>query len=60
MCRAPTVGQATRDNVDWALINFMQDWFPQESSLKLRQNEEESTKEQMEELGFNDQPCRVM
>ena len=47
-------------NVDWAMLNFMQDWFPQESRLKLRQNEEESTKEQMEELGFNDQPCRVM
>lgn len=47
-------------NVDWAMLNFMQDWFPRESQLKLKQNELESTKEQMEELGFNDQPCRVM
>ena len=42
------------------MLNFMQDWFPRESRLKLKQNEEEAAKEQMEELGFDNQPCRVM
>lgn len=40
-------------NVDWALLNFMRDWFPVESKKKLRQNEQEVAQEQMEELGLN-------
>jgi hypothetical protein len=39
--------------VDWALLNFMKDWFPVEAKAKLKQNEREAAKEQMEELGFN-------
>ena len=40
-------------NVDWALLNFMRDWFPIESKKKLRQNEQEVAQEEMEELGLN-------
>ncbi|ETW75347.1 hypothetical protein HETIRDRAFT_437119 [Heterobasidion irregulare TC 32-1] len=59
MCRAPTVLQADRSNVDWALLNFMQDWFPEESREKLRQNEREAAEEEMEELGLHSQGCVV-
>lgn len=40
-------------NVDWALLNFMKDWFPIESRKKLRQNEKEVAQEEMEELGLD-------
>ncbi|KAJ7471276.1 SPX domain-containing protein [Mycena galericulata] len=53
MCRAPCVLLADRSNVDWALLNFMRDWFPEEASLKLRQNEREAANEQLEELGLD-------
>jgi hypothetical protein len=47
--------------VDWALMNFMRDWFPEESTLKLRQNESEAAKEQLAELGIDpSQRCIVM
>lgn len=47
-------------NVDWALLNFMQDWFPVESQEKLKQNEREAAKEELEELGFGDSRCITM
>lgn len=48
-------------NVDWALLNFMQDWFPIESKEKLKQNEKEAAREELEELGLDpDQSCTVM
>ncbi|CAL1710707.1 unnamed protein product [Somion occarium] len=53
MCRSPTVLVADRSNVDWALLNFMKDWFPIESRKKLRQNEKEVAQEEMEELGLD-------
>jgi hypothetical protein len=47
--------------VDWALLNFMRDWFPEESSVKLRQNEKEAALEQLEELGVDPNArCIVM
>lgn len=39
-------------NVDWALLNFMKDWFPIEARQKLQQNEREATEEHMRELGY--------
>ncbi|KAJ6551658.1 hypothetical protein B0H19DRAFT_175761 [Mycena capillaripes] len=61
MCRAPCVLLADRSNVDWALLNFMRDWFPEESAVKLRQNEREVAREQMEELGLDpNAKCIVM
>ncbi|KAJ7176466.1 SPX domain-containing protein [Mycena filopes] len=61
MCRAPCVLLADRSNVDWALLNFMRDWFPEESTLKLRQNEQEATNEQLEEMGLDpNERCIVM
>ncbi|KAF5381778.1 hypothetical protein D9615_005505 [Tricholomella constricta] len=61
MCRAPCVLTADRTNVDWALLNFMQDWFPIESREKLLQNEKEAAREELEELGLDpDQNCTVM
>jgi len=37
----------------------MQDWFPEESKAKLRENEEEVAKEEFEELGLQYQGCVV-
>lgn len=44
--------------MDWALLNFMKDWFPKEAHKKHKANEAEVAKEQMEELGFETQ-CSV-
>ncbi|KAI6130925.1 hypothetical protein EV401DRAFT_2054121 [Pisolithus croceorrhizus] len=52
LCRAPTVLKADRNNVDYALLNFMSDWFPVESRAKLRANELEAAKEELQELGL--------
>ncbi|KAF9069392.1 SPX domain-containing protein [Rhodocollybia butyracea] len=61
MCRAPTVGRADGSNVDWALMNFMEDWFPVEAHEKLKASEKEATEEQLEEMGFDTgQNCVVM
>jgi len=59
MCRAPTVLKADRANVDWALLNFMQDWFPVEAKAKLKSNEREAAEEEMEELGLNTHGCII-
>ncbi|KAG1720102.1 SPX domain-containing protein [Suillus lakei] len=59
ICRAPTVLKADRTNVDYALLNFMADWFPLESRAKLSANEREAAKEELEELGLAG-GCRVM
>ena len=48
-------------NVDWALLNFMQDWFPLESREKLKANEKEATEEELKEMGMDpNQGCVVM
>ncbi|EMD32419.1 hypothetical protein CERSUDRAFT_118760 [Gelatoporia subvermispora B] len=60
MCRASTVLSADRSNVDWALLNFMRDWFPRECKEKLKQNEKEATREELEELGLQVQGCVIM
>ncbi|KAI0029901.1 SPX domain-containing protein [Vararia minispora EC-137] len=59
MCRALTVSIADRSNVDWALLNFLQDWFPEEAYEKLRANEREAAEEQMEELGIESGTCVI-
>ncbi|KAF8874442.1 SPX domain-containing protein [Infundibulicybe gibba] len=53
MCRAPCVLVANKSNVDWALLNFMQDWFPEETREKQKANERESGEEQLREMGFD-------
>ncbi|KAF8841393.1 hypothetical protein BDN67DRAFT_1010703 [Paxillus ammoniavirescens] len=61
MCRAPTVLKADRNNVDYALLNFMSDWFPLESREKLRANEREAAQEELEELGLSESSgCPIM
>ncbi|KAF9479813.1 hypothetical protein BDN70DRAFT_878342 [Pholiota conissans] len=61
MCRAPSVLVANRSNVDWALLNFMQDWFPIEAREKLKNNEREASEEELRELGIDpNQSCVVM
>ncbi|KAJ7587069.1 SPX domain-containing protein [Mycena floridula] len=48
-------------NVDWALINFLKDWFPIEARAKLKQDEKEASHEQLLELGLDpDQKCTIM
>ncbi|THU89966.1 hypothetical protein K435DRAFT_864769 [Dendrothele bispora CBS 962.96] len=41
MRRAPNVLRVDKSNVDWALLNFMQDWFPVEARKKQKQGEKE-------------------
>lgn len=77
MCRAPSVLVADRcklsqsllksftqlrtANVDWAMLNFMQDWFPKETKEKIKQNETEVVEEQLAELGLDShQGCNIM
>ena len=48
-------------NVDWALLNFMQDWFPLEAREKLKANEKEASEEELREMGIDpNQTCVVM
>lgn len=48
-------------NVDWGLMNFMEDWFSEEAHEKLKASEKEATEEHLREMGFNpDQKCVVM
>ena len=48
-------------NVDWALMNFMQDWFPIEAREKLKANEKEATAEELTALGLDpDATCAIM
>ena len=47
-------------NVDWALMNFMADWFPVESREKQRSNEREASDEFARELGFDREGCFIM
>jgi hypothetical protein len=46
-------------NVDWALINFMQDWFPVESKQKQKDNETEASKEEQLEWGIPPDQCVI-
>jgi hypothetical protein len=47
-------------NVDWALMNFMADWFPMESREKQLSNEREASAETARELGLDKDGCFVM
>jgi len=61
LCRAPSVLTANETNVDWALLNFMLDWFPVETKKKLKSNEREAAMEEVAEMGFNlTRGCGVM
>lgn len=60
MCRAPTVLHADGSNVDYALLNFMADWFPRESRAKQSANQREAAREQLEELGITGKGCILM
>ena len=39
--------------MDWALLNFMEDWFPREAREKLKANEKEVTTELSSEWAGN-------
>lgn len=46
-------------NLDAALQNYLRLYFPKEVKQKQKENEKESTAEQMQEMGF-DSKCCVM
>ena len=46
--------------MDWALMNFMADWFPMESREKMLSNEQELNIELAKELGFDRNGCLIM
>jgi len=50
---------APKANVDWALFNFMQDWFPVEAKEKLKANEREAADEELQEMGIDPQGCII-
>ncbi|KAJ8508331.1 hypothetical protein ONZ45_g9389 [Pleurotus djamor] len=61
MCRMDCVLAADKSNVDWAMLNFMQDWFPKETRAKIKQNENEVLDEQLAELKLDSNiGCTVM
>ncbi|KZT42794.1 hypothetical protein SISSUDRAFT_998572 [Sistotremastrum suecicum HHB10207 ss-3] len=59
VCRAETVLQADRTNVDDMLLRYMVDWFPREVKEKKNVDGKEVEKEQMEELGMSND-CTIM
>jgi hypothetical protein len=51
----------TSANVDWALLNFMEDWFPVEARTKLKQNEKEALEEELLSMGLDpNMRCVIM
>jgi hypothetical protein len=50
---------STTANVDWALVNFMQDWFPIETRQKQKSNESEAAKEEQQEMGLQTDGCII-
>lgn len=60
LCRAPTVFQADKQNLDVALMNLMQDWFPRETKRKMREDRHEIAKEVEREMGIDGAKCHVM
>ncbi|KAG8882728.1 hypothetical protein FRB97_007868 [Tulasnella sp. 331] len=60
LCRAPTVFQADRSNLDVALMNFMEDWFPMEIKVKVKENADEVAREMARDLGMDGVNCIVM
>jgi len=60
LCRAPTVFQADRSNLDVSLMNFMQDWFPTETKQKLKENADEVARELARDMGMEDAGCIVV
>jgi hypothetical protein len=62
MCRSSgTVALANKSNIDWGLLNFMQDWFPEEAKEKMRSNEREVAEEEIRELGLDpNAKCLIM
>lgn len=47
-------------NLDVALMNFMQDWFPKETKLKVKENADEVAREMARDLGMASADCIVM
>lgn len=47
-------------NVDWTMLQFMQQWFPKESRQKQKENEKEAADEELREMGIDpNQSCVV-
>jgi len=47
-------------NVDWALMNFMKDWFPVEAKAKIRQNHQETAEDEVRDMGLDPGRCVLM
>lgn len=50
----------TIGNLDIALMNFMQDWFPTETKVKVKENADEVAREMAKGLGMDGADCIVM
>jgi len=47
-----SISRVQIDNLDLAMMRFMEDWFPKESRIKAKENEKEVADELAEELGL--------
>jgi hypothetical protein len=59
LCRAQTVLIADRRNVDWSLLRFMEEYFPEEARLKAKSNEKEAAEEELREMGLSPDACVI-
>lgn len=60
ICRRENVLQADSTNIDWALLNFLKMYFPNESRAKQKENEQENLKAQVAASGLDNKACVVM
>lgn len=60
LCRfKDAVGSADGTNLDDAMLNFLKTWFPKEVEEKDNENETERRKEELQELGIDNDKCII-
>lgn len=60
ICRRENVLQADSTNIDWALLNFLKMYFPVESRVKQKENEQENLRAQVAASGLDNKACVIM
>ncbi|KAI5477643.1 zinc finger, RING-type protein [Pseudohyphozyma bogoriensis] len=58
-CRSPVVLRATGANLDTAMEEYLELWFPKEVKAKQKQNHKESAAEELEAMGLNGHKCVI-
>ncbi|KAK3320091.1 SPX domain-containing protein [Cercophora scortea] len=60
LCRAPSVHELTFDNIDKALMHYLEKWFPKEVKAKQAYNELMERKDQLGPNAGGATPCVIM